>query len=75
MDLALTLRYLRALETMASSPTTAAFAHSVLTELAHPLNQIEEFIQPIATRPIATLTTEERRWRFLVEHRPVNLAN
>lgn len=48
MDLATIAVYLEQLDAMRRDPDTAAWAASVQRELLHPLNQVEEYLQPIA---------------------------
>jgi len=67
VDLAVTLRYLAALEDLMKVNPVAARAFQ--RELAHPLNQVAEVIQPLVVNKPSNLTHEERQWRRLAEAR------
>lgn len=64
MPLATVLRYLAALQLLAPS---YAFARQIINELADCHAPVREYIEPIVSAPMHTLTPDEQLWRRTAE--------
>lgn len=64
IDLAISLRYLKALSELAPRHS---FARALLVELSHKDVTVAEYIDPIHRAPMHALTPDEQLWRRTAE--------
>lgn len=65
IDYATMRRYLDALfEIQKSNPV---WANEIIRTISDPLEQVHEYLSPVMSAPVDTLTFEEKRWRLLAQ--------
>lgn len=67
VDLPTQMRYLNALQHLASCPLLGCYARQVQRDLTMPGVSIEEYIAPIVTLPLNYLTYTESMWRHTAD--------